>query len=138
MRIPKSIDRILELAEALERHHFRTHIGRAPAEPPLPPPPELKKLRARLLSLAPGILYLIVAAVEIGSFRCHPADLLAVYRSVSDRFSKPIEAVDLLMQHPQYLEKRLHGGLMFLHEEGVDLCRLFEPMPIHRQPPLSY
>jgi hypothetical protein len=133
MRIPKVIDRILELSETMFRYRFQeqSRLARAQTGDTIPPAIATAaleaELRAVLRSLSPGVLYLLLTVVEMRQRHLQQRDFLSLYGYFSDYFPDPGEVVERLMQHPAHLGSKLEGGLFLLHEAGVDVYRLLEP-----------
>jgi hypothetical protein len=124
MKIPNSIDLILDYGETLFRHSMLSSSRPAGAAP-VPPPPEEAALETHLKSLGFDELYAAIVALEIGRGVLHPRNFMTAYLAVSGTFPLHFQAVERLLKDPTHLASYLEEGLLRLHEAGVDVNRLF-------------
>jgi hypothetical protein len=133
MKLPKAIDRILELSETIFRDRFWGQSRRPRPQtgdnvpPEISPAPLEEELRAVLVSLTPGVLYLVLTVKEMRESHFQQRNFLSLYTYWSDLFPDPGEVVERLMQHPAHFGSMLEANLFLLHEAGVDVYCLLEP-----------
>jgi hypothetical protein len=127
MWIPEPIDRILELSEAIQRHHFwGRNRKEETAGGKMAPPPEVAQLRAHLTSLSPAALYFAIVALEIGRGVLNAESFMPAYLAAAGAFHRHDSAVERLMKDPVHLANCLESGLIRLHEAGIDVNGLFQ------------
>jgi len=128
MRIPKSIDRILELGEAIYRHDFWARNSKPEKNgKKAAPPPELKELERYLKSLPFSTLYFVITAIEVGRELVHPLMFLTTYVAAAGAFPLHYQAIERVLKDPTHLALYLERGLRYLHEARIDANRLLEP-----------
>jgi hypothetical protein len=130
MKLSTAANKVIKLAEAIQRYWERELPKRHPNYPFVnpgeedgPPPPEEKKLRDLLASLPEEIVYKLALIAHLGPGALDTTDLEGRYEALRERYDTPADAAFRLMTM-RPLADYLADGLAELKKHRIDVDKI--------------